>query len=216
MELSAHIEGGWQEPDDKGRRLCRSSFNLGWFDELRIIPSVIFDVGSFDGADAIRFKRAYPDATVVAIDADPLRAEAIRKNVENEDVIVIEAAVVDRVGAINLHHAGDRSERGSRCASVFQWPKKPFQEAVTVEATTIHAVCRRLQLEAIDLLHMDIEGAELLAIQGLGDIRPALIWAEIWDGWIGAPGSEKTHEAIIALGYEQIAASKADRLYLRR
>ncbi len=215
MALSDPLDGGFQEPDEKGRRLCSSGFNPRWFKELHLAPpTVIFDVGSFDGADALRFKRAFPKATVVSVEADPLRASAIRTNLAGEDVVMIEAAVTDRVGEIGLHHAGDRSEQGSRCASIYQWPKKPLQELVTVKATTIGSICEMLALKGIDLLHMDIEGAELLAIKGLGTIRPKLIWAEIWDGWVGAPGSQRTHEAIITLSYRQVTASKADRLYI--
>ncbi len=215
MALSDPLDGGFQEPDEKGRKLCRSGFNPRWFKELHLPPpTVIFDVGSFDGADALRFKRAYPDATIIAMDPDPACANRIRENVIGEGITFIEAAAIDRVGTIPLHHAGDHSERGSRCASIYQWAKKPEELLVTVAATTISKVCDSLKLSHIDLLHIDVEGAELLAIKGLGTIRPKLIWAEIWDGWIGAPGSAKTHDAIVALGYRQVTASKADRLYI--
>ncbi len=214
VKLAGTIDSGWQEPDEKGRKLCPSGFNPIWFQQLGIVPTVIFDVGSFDGADALRLKRVYPKATVITFDADPVRAQVIRKNLEGENVRFIEAAVIDRIGTVKLHHAGDRSENGSRCASVFQWTKKPFQELVTVDAITIESVCMLYHIRHIDLLHMDIEGAELLAIRGLGAIRPRLIWAEVHDGWIGAPGSAETHAGIISLGYRQLLGGK-DRLYLR-
>src|SRR5690349_7551584 len=103
IELSEPISGGWQDPDDQGRRFCRSGFNLAWFSQLGVTPSVIFDVGSFDGADALRFRKAYPKASIVAVEADPLRAAAIRKNLAGENVMLIEAAVTDHVGEIGLH-----------------------------------------------------------------------------------------------------------------
>lgn len=215
MALSEHVPGGWQEPDAKGRKLLHSRFNLKWFRELDFAPSVIFDIGSFDAGDALRFKHLFPNATVVAADADPIRAAAIRRNVKGEDITVIEAAVIDRIGTIGLHHAGDRSELGSKCASIYQWPQKPLQELVTVRTTTLKAICDGLALPTIDFLHIDIEGAELLAIRGMADIRPTLIWAEVVDnGWVGAAGADATHDHIISLGYQQIATSKSDRLYI--
>lgn len=214
MALSAALAGGWQEPDADGRAFCTSCFNLAWFGELGIEPRVIFDVGSFDGGDALRFRHAFPQAAVIAIDADPLRAERIMANTEGRGISVYGTALLDRIGTVELHHSCDRSELGSRCASIFKWGKKPKAALITVPCTTLQAICASIGLDSIDLLHIDIEGAELLAINGLGPIRPRLIWAEVWDGWEGAPGSVATHEGILALGYRQIAESKADRLYL--
>ena len=57
-------------------------------------------------------------------------------------------------------------------------------------------------------------GASL--VKRLGQIRPLLIWAEVWDGWEGAPGSAATHAGILEMGYEQIAESSPDRLYFYR
>ena len=45
-----------------------SAFNYQWFERYLVeAPKVIFDVGTYDGADAAAFKEIFPEARVVAI-----------------------------------------------------------------------------------------------------------------------------------------------------
>src|SRR5262245_34445362 len=77
-------EGGfacaWPGSVDQ-RRLFRSGFNIAWIGELGLVPKVIFDIGAYDGGDAVRFKQKFPDAHVVSFEADPVRYAIVSDNV---------------------------------------------------------------------------------------------------------------------------------------
>jgi len=89
------------------RRLYQSQFNMTWLDELRIYPKVIFDVGAYDGGDSIRFKYRFPDARVVAFEADPERHRIVAYNVEPFGIACVNAAVYDRDAPVPLYQSHD-------------------------------------------------------------------------------------------------------------
>ena len=55
----------------------------------------------------------------------------------------------------------------------FEYPSK-----ILVNTTTINDFCKEKNITEIDFLHMDIEGAELIALKGLGNIVPKSIFVE--------------------------------------
>jgi FkbM family methyltransferase len=206
--------GGWSMEPVSHRRVCYSNFDTAWLADVGIAPTVVFDVGAFDGADSLRFQRAYPDATVVSVEGDPIRAQAIRNTIGGKGIILVEAVVLDRDGEADWYQGGDRSEFGSKNGSVFRWDKKPPRDPDRLKCRTLRSICRAHDIDHIDFLHIDVEGAELLVLRGLDPIKPRAIWAEVVDAWVAAPGARATHDAIIARGYRQISALGSDRFYL--
>src|SRR5260370_25791148 len=91
-----------------GVRLYHSKFNLGWLSELELSPSVICDIGSYDGGDAIRFKMAFPRASVFAFEADPTRLKIVQANASKFGVTAVHAAVCDRTGWVDWYEARDQ------------------------------------------------------------------------------------------------------------
>jgi FkbM family methyltransferase len=143
--------GGWAVEEDSGRKVCYSKFNPSWMIDLHINPQVIFDVGSFDGADAVRLKRAFPAAHVVSVEGDPIRAAAIRQALQGRDITLVEAVVYDRVGEVDWYQGGDRSELGSKNGSIFRWAKKPPTTPARLKCDTLANICSGLGITFIDL-----------------------------------------------------------------
>jgi len=129
--------------------------------------SIIFDVGAGDGVDTILFARsAGPDGRVFAIEAHPKTARLLRATCRHnrlDNVSVIEAAVMGTSGSLAMtdedNRDGNRIVRGS----------ESMRAGLTtrIEATTIDAICHTYDISHIDLLKMNIEGAELDAIAGM-------------------------------------------------
>lgn len=215
VQLRTDWQGGHDIEPGTGRKVCYSRFNMEWPQTLGVKLDVIFDVGAYDGADAIRFKRAFPDAKVVSVEGDPIRAAAIRKAIveNNIDITFVEAIALDREGFADWYQGGDHTELGTKNGSIFYWPKKPLRPPENHPCTTLLNICQSLGIEKIDLLHIDVEGAELFVLRGLDPIHPRLIWAEVADAWPDAPGSVATHKEITDRGYKQIFAAHSDRLY---
>src|SRR5215831_5120743 len=111
-EFACLIPGTLEE-----RRLYHSRFNMAWLDEFRISPKVIFDVGSYDGGDSIRFKHRFPDARVIAFEADPERYAVVSANVAPFGIACVNAAVCDRDEPVPWYSSHDARFHSSKTGS---------------------------------------------------------------------------------------------------
>jgi FkbM family methyltransferase len=125
----------------------------------------ILDIGANVGLATLYFKRLYPQARVTAYEADPtlhaLLVENLRRN-GAADVEAVHAAVWTDNGTVSF-----------RCEGADSGTIDQFAGELGGTARSVRSVRLRQLLEAepIDLLKLDIEGAEL---DVLTDCRPAL------------------------------------------
>ena len=205
------------------RTLYHSRFNPAWFEELDIVPGVIVDLGSFDGGDAFRFSRAFPDCRVVTVEADPQRFALVSNNLAGERVEVLNYAACATDGPVDWHPAtidGEVFGQGSIYAHTDTYRNRfshvAQQSATQVEGRRFDTLCAGLGITAVDLLHMDIEGAEAAVLSILGAMRPTLVYMEFSKGYFaGAPDGRETHRRLGELGYRMVLDLSSDRLYLR-
>ena len=211
------------------RRLYHSRFNMAWLDELRISPKIVFDVGSYDGGDALRFKYRFPDARVIAFEADPERHRVVADNVAPFGIACVNAAVCDRDGPVPWYRSqdarygdGGTGSQGSmyRHSPEFQRRHdfiKQSATATSVDGIRIDTFCAQAGIAEIDVAHIDVEGAEHEVVGGFGCILPKLVYAEVapLDNWIGARQPRELHRRLSAMGYVLAAELINDRLYVR-
>jgi FkbM family methyltransferase len=211
------------------RRLYQSRFNMAWLDELRISPKIVFDVGAYDGGDSIRFKYRFPDARVVAFEADPDRYRIVAENVAPFEIDCINAAVCDRDGPVpwyRSHDARFAAEAVGSQGSIYRHSPTYVQRygfvqqsalPTSVDGVRIDTFCSRAGISEIDVAHIDVEGAEAEVIAGFGGVLPKLIYAEVmpFDAWIGARQPRELHRRLSSLGYFLAAELISDRLYVR-
>jgi FkbM family methyltransferase len=211
------------------RRLYQSRFNMAWLDELRISPKIIFDIGAYDGGDSIRFKYRFPDARVVAFEADPERYRIVAENVAPFKVECINAAACDRDAPVPWypsHDARSAAEVAGSQGSMYRHSPAYAQRfgfvqqsasPTSVEGVRIDTFCSRAGITEIDVAHIDVEGAEHEVVAGFGAVLPKLIYAEVmpFDAWIGARQPRELHRRLSSLGYFLAAELISDRLYVR-
>jgi FkbM family methyltransferase len=210
------------------RRLYQSRFNMAWIDELRLSPKVVLDVGAYDGGDSIRFKYRFPDARVIAFEADPERYAVVAGNVEPFGIACVNAAVCDRDGPVPWYKAYDGHAEGRTGAQGSMYRHSPQYERrydfvrqsptpTAVDGLRIDTFCRKSAIDDIDVLHIDAEGAEYEVIAGLGALLPKMIYVEAvpFDAWVGARQSRELHVRVSCMGYLLAAELINDRLYVR-
>ena len=120
---------------------------------------VIVDCGANIGVSVLHYKRLYPGARIVAFEPDPKFLPALKSNLARNgagDVTVVEAAAWTRNGVVPFFCEG---ADGSR---VIQGDEA-YPEAISVRSVDLAAYLD----DPVDLVKMDIEGAEFEVIPHL-------------------------------------------------
>jgi len=200
-----------------------SDFQIEWVSEyLKRYPEVIFDVGAFNGGDALNFKQHYPLAAVYAFEADPRNYEKC-KNVGAHGVFTIHTAVTDYVGEISFYSSGGRTEYEASGSTLppterqkQDFPEMTFTEVGKVPCTTLWAFTQATGIKHIDFLHMDAQGAEAKVLRGMQNLRPTLVYLEKSEGlhYEGASSVEELNKLMDELGYKLVRELLYDNLYL--
>lgn len=161
----------------------------------------ILDAGACEGESALRYARLFPNARVVAVEPLSGNLARIRANIEEfgtARVEAVEACLSDREGSaefpvsagVPLRHQ-DQSidwDIGNNSSSllapgqtltVHPWPE--FPEAVTVATCRLDSLAAELGVAHLDFLHLDVQGAELLVLDGAGALLPRIhtLWLEV-------------------------------------
>ena len=189
-------------------------FKFEWVQQhLPEPPRVIFDVGTWDGADAVAFKHNWPDARVIAFEACPDNYAQItaRGLCAAEGVEVQHLAVCDHNRGVEFTSCEDEHQGPNHGMSGSVLPPTAllkrgaphlhFKEPRLVPSVRLDAFCLLQGIGRIDVLHVDVQGAEFMVLRGLGLLRPGLIFLE----------TDETGE----VGHYQGAALKTDLLALR-
>lgn len=212
------------EAGGRTHQVQHSKFNLNWPGELGVDPAVIVELGAFDGGDAWRFHRKFPKARMVTVEADPVRIGIVRDTLADTDVEVFNFAACDNDGPIDWYAAEIEGATNAQ-GSIFQHTEAyrerfPFvqqQDAIQVPGKRFDTFCAEAGIDRIDLLHMDIEGAEIMVLRTLGAVRPKLIYLEWREGsFVGHEGGDSTAQLLEKMGYDLVADLGDDRLYRHR
>ena len=125
------------------------------------------------GANIGDFTRTALDAgasLVVAVEIAPDTLEALRRNLADEidagRVIVYDKGISDSDSTMMLRTA---TGFGSGLDSVFD-DGRPREDAVEVQLTTIDKMVEELKLPHIDLIKLDVEGAEVPGVVGASKV----------------------------------------------
>ena len=196
-----------------------SYFEMEWVEIYLpdIEVSVVLDVGSHNGTDGMRFKTKYPQARVIAIEADRSLYDKMLKSQKITELEILNYAVCDQDGMINFHH-NDGVRKGSGSIhkpkpSLFRYVGMSFSDPYEIPSTRLDTLCKNMGIVKIDIIHMDIQGAEHEALIGLGEMRPKMIFLEI--GFNGYEGAVSPVDKLIDMGYKKIDVPiKGDELWV--
>jgi FkbM family methyltransferase len=125
----------------------------------------VFDVGAGIGAETLLFSRLVGrPGQVVSLEAHPRTYERLARLCKVNhlsNVIPLQAAAADADGHLTISDSEYYLQNTVLA---------PGADGIRVQARRIDTIARELGITRIDLLKMNIEGAERLAIEGLDDI----------------------------------------------
>jgi len=143
---------------------------------------VIFDIGSRDGLQAIELSNIFPDANVVAIECNPATLDKCHGNIsQNPRITLVDKAINAYTGRCAFYPTDPSrtittwADGNPGASSLFvatgDYPAEKYvQNRVEVDCIRVDDLCAQLKIDTIDLIWMDLQGAELLALQSAGTL----------------------------------------------
>ena len=172
--------------------------------ELKILfkqnePLVIFEIGACEGEDSIKYSRLFPNSSIYAFEPLPDNIKLIQNNLLHYGVTNVKyynKALSSREGTAEFYVSEGRPETaiesdwdyGNKSSSLLPPGKHleivsyiHFNKKIEVETITLKSFCTSNNINIIDFIHMDVQGAELIVLEGASDFISSIkvIWMEV-------------------------------------
>lgn len=155
-------------------------------------PRVIVDAGANIGLASIFYANRYPAARIIALEPEASNYRMLRKNVAPYPAVsALQAALWKSNGQVDLIDPGE----GHTTFQTREGSDQGTKQSMRVPALTVDQVMDNFGIDWIDLLKVDIEGAEkeVFEYSGAWISRVGVIAAELHDSI--RPGTSTTARA---------------------
>jgi len=152
-------------------------------------PKVILDAGANIGLAAIYFANKYPEAKIIAIEPEDSNFELLKENVSvYNNITPVQAALWSRNESISLIDPGldkcgfmTQSEgfrEGNQNSDILIQENR-ISQCHQVSGVTVDGIMKDFNLQTIDILKIDIEGAEKEVFENseawIGNVKAIII-----------------------------------------
>lgn len=164
---------------------------------------VVYDVGANIGTHAVFMAKKEPSSLVYAFEPDTgvtprLRENIARNRCRNVTVLPFALSNFDGDLVVGVDPTRDMV-RASQVKSIYQ-AENEFSSFETVSCRTIDSLVRERQVQAPNIIKIDVEGLELSVIEGLQDFRPSHVFVEVHESFGVSLGSVADY--LSARGYK--------------
>lgn len=196
----------------------RSAYFLGFYEREPTIwaldffknkqPQMIFDVGSNFGYLIYLAISQIKSPTIYAFEPDPYNYQWLKKNLEltaaEKNVFIETVAVSDRAGSVRFTPSNPHSHENLWAGMSFK--KEASASEIEVPSISLDEFCAQKKITSVDLVKMDIEGAEGYAVDGMREGLKNKIYKNILlelhpQFLSGAHSSEKIIARFLDQGY---------------
>jgi FkbM family methyltransferase len=185
----------------------------------------IFDVGSRDMCQAQELETCYQNAQITAFECHPGFLDECHQRAVGR-ISLVRKAVSDHNGTLTFN-AFKRIGQNPGASSIFKPIRKILQTDHNEEGfDEVEVECTRLDsFEAPDLIWMDIQGAELLALRGLGNnlakvkaIATEVETEKVYDNSVTFVELQKVmyDNGFVLIDFQQDWECEANVVYIRR
>lgn len=161
---------------------------------------IFFDIGSCDGLDSVRYAKIFPNSKIFAFEPLEKNFLLIKKNMERykcTNIYPFNLALSEKAGQSEFFVSSGRPDNideydswdyGNKSSSLlapekhlqsYSWIK--FDNKIQIKTQTLYDFCKKMAIEVIDFIHLDVQGAELMVLKGakekINSIK--MIWLEV-------------------------------------
>lgn len=131
--------------------LFNKEYNINFKEE----PKIIIDLGANIGLSSIFFLNKFPESKVIAVEPEKSNYEMLVKNISNySNAILYNKGIWNKNATLKIKDNGN----GKWGFSVFEVLEK---DENTIDAISISEIIKQNNIKQIDILKIDIEGAEI-------------------------------------------------------
>ncbi len=174
---------------------------LNYFNVDKLLT--IFDIGSCEGEDSIRYSKLFPKAIIHSFEPNPLNYNKAKKNIQNynamQNITLNNIALSNSIGTKKMyissgHPKGTENNSkwnyGNKSSSLlkpnmslmkknYSW--LTFNDVINVQTSTLLTYCDNNNIKEIDFVHLDVQGAEKKVLEGAGAlmVKIKMIFLEV-------------------------------------
>jgi len=146
--------------------------------QLRIFanaPSLsVVDAGAHHGQTAEQYLTHFPGSRVIALEPDPENFGIAQQTLApfGDRVALLPLALAEADGSVSLRRTSHSGAHSLLEVGDMRYYDAPVETLAPVEvrAVSLDSLCAGHGLDRLDILKMDIQGAELLALRGAADL----------------------------------------------
>lgn len=138
--------------------------------------AVIFEIGSADGQDTLKFLNLFknPNFKIYGFEPEPKNIKLIKEKINDSRFYLFKGVISDTNGEISFNRSSTGNpEDLSLSGSIMQpknhlkeWDWIHFDEKITVPSITLDTFCKDKNIDVIDFVWCDVQGAEEKVILG--------------------------------------------------
>jgi len=203
---------------------------------------IIFEIGSCEGEDTIRLRRKFPNSVIHTFEPLPDNMARIKNNFKKysiKNTHLNQLALSNEDGAAKFYvssgHPEDLPQEenwdyGNKSSSllkpkqakkIYKWLE--FKNKIRVQTQRLDTYCNKNDIDKIDFVYMDVQGAELMVLEGAGEMINSIgmIWMEVEtvELYSHQPLKEDVEEFMIKNGFicikDVVDKVSGDQLYIR-
>lgn len=178
--------------------------------------SIIVEAGAFNGNDTVTMAKMFPQATIHSFEPVPAIYNVLKETTRScPQVHTYQYAVSDTEGIAPLY-ISKINGLFSQSSSLFipkehvtYYPEVIFSEAIMVPTCTFDQWAERNNIDHVDFMWLDMQGAELSALKAspriMSTVRALLIELEFVEAYAGQPLGQEICKWLEEHGFEMIA-----------
>ena len=169
------------------------------------VNPMIFDIRANVGSTVKQYRTLFPNASIHCFEPFPQSFEALEVSMESDPSASLHRIALSDTKGKATFHANASPETNSLLltdqSSSLYWEAASLQTAniIEVETTTVDAFCRENNVPFVDMMKLDVQGAEFSVLTGAKEMLSTQSVSLIYTELILVPtyeGQKKLHEYI--------------------